>query len=113
MCLNPAERMQLVIYYKSNTINNLAMRNNHSPLLPFLKQTYLIYEYTCKHGDCELHPSQYIGLTTTTLSRRLTMHLAGGAPKIHRQEAVDIELNREIIVNNTKKNIIKENYIRK
>ena len=76
MCINPAERIQLVIYCKSNTVNNLVMRNNHSPPLPILKQTNLIYEYTCKYGDCELHPSSYIGLTTTTLSKRLTMHLS-------------------------------------
>ena len=36
--LNPAERIQLVIYYKSNTVNNnLVMRNNHNPPLPILK----------------------------------------------------------------------------
>ena len=88
------------------------MRNNHSPPLPVLKQTNLIYEFTCKHGDCELLPSSYIGLTTTTLSRRLAMHLAGGAPKKHMQEALGIKLTREIIVTKTKI-IKKENDIRK
>ena len=32
--------------------------------------------------ECELHESNYIGMTTTT-PRRLTMHLANDAPKQH------------------------------
>ena len=43
-----------------------------------------------------------VGLTTTTLSRRLTMHLSNGGPKQHTQNSHNINLTRESQVNNTK-----------
>ena len=36
----------------------------------------IIYEYSCCIGNCELQNCSYIGITTKTLSSRLTMHLA-------------------------------------
>ena len=51
---------------------------------------------------CELHNQTYIGLTTTTLSRRLTMHLSNGGPKQHTQNSHNINLTRQSLVNNTK-----------
>ena len=41
-------------------------------------------------------------MTTTTLSRRLTMHLQSGAIKKHSLQAHNQILTREILVNNTK-----------
>ena len=101
-CTKSSEKLNLVIYYRSNTVTNLVMKNNSSPPLPPLKQTNLIYEYTCPIGDCELQKHSYIGMTTTTLSRRLTMHLASGAPKLHSQDDHQTTLTREMLVNNTK-----------
>ena len=66
-----------------------------------LKQTNIVYKYTCNVGDCELQNSTYIGMTTTTLSRRLTMHLAGGGPKIHMQNNYNSTISRENLVQNT------------
>ena len=57
--------------------------------------------FTCKDGGSEHQNSTYIGQTTTTLSRRLTMHLASGLPKQHTTNAHKTILNRENIVNNT------------
>ena len=43
----------------------------------------VIREYKCKEGECELlAQAKYIGMTITTLSRRLTMHLQSGAIKL-------------------------------
>ena len=47
------------------------------------------------------HNNIYIGLTTTTLSRRLTMHLASGGPKQHALENHNLTLTRDDLVNNT------------
>ena len=44
----------------------------------------------------------YIGQTTTTLPRRLPMHLASGGPKQHTFDSHKTTINRETIVNNTK-----------
>ena len=101
-CRNDSENLKLVIYYKSTTITNLVLKNNSSPPPPALKQTNLIYEYSCPIGDCELRKHSYIGLTTTTLSRRLTMHLSSGAPKSHTLDTHNTPLTRDMLVNNTK-----------
>ena len=45
--------------------------------------------------------NSYVGLTSTTLSRRLTMHLQGGAPLKHTRPAHNGTLNRDDIVSNT------------
>ena len=43
---------------------------------PTLKLTNVIYNFNCSFEDCRLQPNvNYIGYTTTTLSRRLTMHI--------------------------------------
>ena len=54
-----------------------------------------------KHGVCEHLNNTYIGMTTTTLSRRLTMHLASGGPKQHALTKNHMPLTREELVNNT------------
>ena len=65
------------------------------------EKTNLIYQFSCHEGDCELHNQTFIGLTTTTLSRRLTMHLSNGGPKQHTQNSHNINLTRESLVNST------------
>lgn len=103
-CTNPRDRIKLIIYYKSQTVTSLVMRNNQAPPIPQLQQTNLIYEFKCTQGDCEHLPNaSYVGLTTTTLSRRLTMHLQSGAPKDHTcKKHVQTSFNRELMVQNTK-----------
>ncbi|KAF2364624.1 GIY-YIG nuclease superfamily, partial [Trinorchestia longiramus] len=75
--------------------------NNQSAKLSELKQTNVVYEYKCSHEDCEPHNRLYIGVTTTTLSRRLTMHLGSGGPKNHEMEEHNETLTREKLVKNT------------
>ena len=61
-----------------------------------------IYSYKCTLGDCALRPNcNYIGLTTTTLSRRITMHLQNGGPKTHSDTHHGQRLTRQDMVNNT------------
>ena len=100
-CVDNNHKLKLIIYYKSNTINQLVSKNNLTPTAS-LKQSNIIYEYSCPHEDCALQKISYIGMTTTTLSRRLTMHLVQGGPKAHMEEKHQQKLTREIIVANTK-----------
>ena len=44
----------------------------------------------------------YIGLTSTTLSRRLTCHLSSGAPKNHLQLHHGIKISRTFLEDNVK-----------
>ena len=65
-----------LIYYKFIT-SNLVIRNNSSPSIGVLQKTNVIYKFKCPLGDCISDNNNiYVGLTSTTLSRRLTMHLS-------------------------------------
>ena len=101
---NPNDRVKLIIYYKNPTTKSLILRNNMSHDPSILKKSNLVYHYTCKNGDCALHPhSGYIGHTTTTLSRRITMHLQQGGILTHqRSYHPNDRLTRSDIINNIK-----------
>ena len=74
--------MQLIIYYQAPSTSKLIMTNNPSRDTTDLKATNVVYEFQCPIGDCaRRNNSSYIGHTTTTLPRRITMHLQNGAPE--------------------------------
>ena len=78
------DKLELNIYYRTPTTANMIMSNNPNRDNAPLKQANVVYFYKCNKGDCALLPkSSYIGLTTTSLSRRITMHLQNGGPKAH------------------------------
>ena len=101
-CTNNKHQLHLIIYYKSPTVTSLITKNNTAPRPPPLKQTNVIYEYTCNRGECEPRNRSYIGMTTTTLSRRLTMHLVSGGPKTHAMDNHNTRLTREELAQDTK-----------
>ena len=70
------------------TIATLALANFNLILIP--------------NEDCMLQNINYIGSTTTTLSRRLTMHLNNGAINDHTLSVHRSSLSRANIVDNTK-----------
>ena len=100
-CTNPNDRLNLQIYYKNRKTHNLILKNNTLSDGNKLKRSNVVDEFICPHEDCRLHPASYIGSTTTTLSRRLTMHLREGAPKEHMCKHHDSVLTRQQIVDNT------------
>ena len=95
--------LKLRIYYINNKTSNLVLKNNCAakPVSP-LKRSHLIYFFNCSYGECGHHNSQYIGMTTTTLNRRLTLHKQEGAIKNHLRDNHNITITREILDNNTK-----------
>jgi hypothetical protein len=101
-CVQPDDKLQLIIYYKNKKTSNFVMKNNLAPKRDDLRSTGVVYQYSCKIGDCGLQPSCYIGETVTTLSRRITGHLQEGAPKKHSQDIHDCTLTRNEMVSNTK-----------
>ena len=78
------------------------MKNDQSPPCDDLQKTNLVYEFTCPEDGCEHLRNSYIGVTQTSLSRRLTMHKASGAPKMHLNGSHNKPLTRETLVQNTK-----------
>ena len=101
-CINPNHKLKLIIYYKSSLTTSLVMKNDQSPPTSDLQKTNLVYEYICDIGDCERLQNSYIGVTRTTLSRRLTMHKGNGAPKDHCNKEHNQALSRDMLVTNTK-----------
>ena len=73
-CTNDNDRVQLRIYYQSQKTRQLVMRNNPVTTKPS-NRTNVVYKFCCPHEDCRPRNMNYIGATTTTLTRRLTMHL--------------------------------------
>jgi hypothetical protein len=88
-----ADRIKLLI-------KNLIMKNNPCRKPSLLQKTNVIYEYYCHKEGCRLPQNlNYIGLTSTTLSRRLTCHLQTGGP---RREAHNETLTRATLKTHTR-----------
>ena len=75
---DPNKKIKLIIYYNKFKTSNLVIRNNSSPSIGVFQKTNVIYKFKCPLGDCfsDNNNNIYIGLTSTTRSRRLTMHLS-------------------------------------
>ena len=101
-CIDSSDKLKLIIYYKSAKIPAIVTKNDQSPPVATLQQSDLVYEYTCNRDGCERLPCSYIGVTTTTLSRRLTMHLQHGAIKLHHHQVHQQPPTRGDLVANTR-----------
>ena len=101
-CTLPNTRLQITIYYKNTKVGALIMRNNITEQKSDLKCTNVIYQFKCPYEDCQLRDTgDYIGMTTTTLSRRMTMHLQDGAPRQHMIQTHQRALTRQDLTENT------------
>ena len=71
---DPNKKIKLIYYNKFNT-SNLVIKNYSSHSIGVLQKNNVIYQVKCPLGDCISDNNNiYVGLTSTTLSRRLTMH---------------------------------------
>ena len=101
--MNTQDKLRITIFYISPKVSGLVMKNNLSHDSSHLKQTNVVYQYTCTHGDCARQLNCcYIGHTRTTLGRRITMHLQDGGPKRHLREQHAISLKLKDMVKNSK-----------
>ena len=99
-CNNPDTKLNLIIYYKNPKTSNLVLKNNMSPPPTKLQTSNVVYKFICpyQHGEAE---ESYIGETTTSLSRRLTMHKQSGSIQTHFQETHHVNVTREQLTENT------------
>lgn len=100
-CTNKNDTLDLTIYYTTKKTSSLIMKNNITASKDTLKMTNVVYKFCCPIEDCRLHSVGYIGATTTSLSRRLTMHLQEGTLKEHMTEQHGIPLTRKHLTQNT------------
>ena len=75
-CLQPDSRLNLIIYYKNQRTSHLVMKNNMSPRPTLLQQSNVVYKFSCPLPHSQA--VEYVGMTQTTLSRRLTCHAQDG-----------------------------------
>ena len=75
------------------------MKNNMAPPPPAMQQSNVVYQFRCPlpHSKAET----YIGCTTTSLSRRLTMHGQNGSSYKHLYDAHHCKPTRELLTENT------------
>ena len=96
---NPNHAIDLVIYYKTRKTSQLIMRNKTTRKPAPTQEANVIYQHICTAEDCG--PHSYIGMTRTTLSRRLTCHLQNGSIKDHYHGKHQIKLTRQHLEENT------------
>ena len=92
------ERVSLIFYYKNLKTFNLVMRNNTSTNPSPLCQTNVIYEFVCPLPHCKAE--KYIGMTQTTVSRRLSYHAQSGSIFKHFTNTHSCKPTRDLLVNN-------------
>ena len=73
---DPNKKIKLIIYYNKFKTSNLVIKNNSSSSIRALQKANVIYQFKCPLGECISENNIYVGLTATTRSRRLTMHLS-------------------------------------
>ena len=100
-CLQTNHKMNLVFYYKNKKTFNLIMKNNTSPPKTKLQQTNVIYKFQCPLPHSQAVNVEYVGLTQTSLSRRLTMHGQDGSIYKHFIDSHNKKPTREELTQNT------------
>jgi len=85
--------IELIIYYKTKKTSQLLLKNNPTTKPTTLQEVNVIYNHICTVEDCG--PHSYIGMTRTSLSRRLTCHLQTGAIKQHYSAHHKTKLTRQ------------------
>ena len=98
-CVNPNQRVNIIFYYKNRKTANLVMKNNLNANPSLLQQTNVVYSFQCPLPHCKAE--KYIGLTQTTLSRRLTMHAQTGSVFQHFKTCHQTKPTRNQLTDNT------------
>ena len=110
-----SDNLKLIIYYRSRKTRDLIMKNNLTPKLRDLARTNLIYQFRCTIDECAHRNKSevsYTGLTTCTLSKRLSGHLQKGAILEHSLQTHQRKPTRKEIVEMTKARYYQSNYRR-
>ena len=98
-CTDNNQKIKIIFYYKNRKSANYVMKNNLSPSPTNLQQTNVIYKFTCPLPHSQA--VEYVGLTQTKLSRRLTYHGQNGSILNHFQESHDCKPTRDQLTTNT------------
>ena len=83
--IQPLEKLSLRIYCRSPKVSELIMKNNTvaKKSKDVGKETDVVYHFRCTVDECQRRKSDYIGLTTQTLRKRLGQHRYNGSINDH------------------------------
>ena len=98
------KKVRLILHYNKFKTSNVIISNNTSPSTELLARTNVVYMFKCPLWDrVPKENNAYDGLTTTTLSRRLTMHLNDSSSiALHlKTDSIPKSEFRKFIVENT------------
>ena len=98
-CVQSDSKVNLIFYYKSPKTSSLVMKNNMSPYPTLLQQSSVIYKFSCPLPHSQA--VEYVGLTQTTLSRRLMYHAQDGGICKHFMNCHKAKPTREQLTDNT------------
>ena len=91
------KKKRLIIYNNKFKTSKLIIFTNLSLSTELLDRTNIIYMFNCPLGDCVSNEiNKYVGLTTTTLSRHLIMHLNNSSLKLESLRCIIIVLHLKI-----------------
>ena len=93
------DEIKLIIYYKNRRTSSLIMKNNPSPIQDMIRQRNVVYHFTCPIEGC---PQDYIGMTTTRLSKRISCHVQEGAIHNHMSRVHNRRPTRDQLIQATK-----------
>ena len=98
-CVDENSKQKVIFYYQNKRTHNLVLKNNTAPPPPPLQQCNVVYQFQCPlpHSKAE----NYIGCTTTTLSRHLTMHRQNGSILKYFTDVHDRKPTRDELIENT------------
>ena len=95
-------KLNLNIYYKNKKTSNFVIKNNPMPTEKDLDKSNIIYQFTCPFQHKNNTDHQYIGMTTTSLNKRLNSHKYNGGIKQHLFDHHKTKINLDILTSNTK-----------
>ena len=98
-CIDPNNKLKLSFYYRNKKTSNYIMKNNMTPPPTTLQKTNVVYKFTCPLPHSQA--VEYVGMTQTKLSRRLTCHGQNGSILKHFQESHNCKPTRDQITSNT------------
>ena len=98
-CTDDNKKIKIIFYYKNKKSANYVMKNNMSPPPTTLQQTNVVYKFKCPLPHSQV--VEYVGLTSTTLSRRLTCHGQNGSILNHFEESHNCKPTRDQLTTNT------------
>ena len=101
--VTPATGFQtkFVCFFKPSRTANLIMRNSHAPAREVHDQTNVVYAFECPRRECTPFTT-YVGMTRTTLKRRMTYHRSQGAIYSHFYEKHQDRPTIQELLSNTK-----------